>query len=114
MQVAAVEQALSTTPTPPTRCRSSARYRPPGCRLAISGVRANTSATSSSVKRTPASCAIAGRCSPALVEPPVAATAAAAFSSALRVTRSRGSGPPSRTISVARRPAWRANASRCE
>ena len=66
----------------------------------MSGVRANTSATSSSVKRMPASWAIAGRCRPALVEPPVAATAAAAFSSDLRVTRSRGSGPPSRRISV--------------
>ena len=33
---------------------------------------------------------MAGRCSAALVEPPVAATTAAAFSSALRVTMSRG------------------------
>ena len=40
----------------------------------------------------PASCAMAGRCSAALVEPPVAETTAQAFSSALRVTRSRGSG----------------------
>src|SRR5438445_4324871 len=38
----------------------------------------------------PASCAIAGRCSAALVEPPEAATTAAAFSRALRVTMSRG------------------------
>src|SRR3954447_23002320 len=38
----------------------------------------------------PHSCAIAGRCSAALVEPPDAATTAAAFSSALRVTMSRG------------------------
>jgi hypothetical protein len=37
-----------------------------------------------------ASWAIAGRCSAALVEPPDAATTAAAFSSALRVTISRG------------------------
>ena len=38
----------------------------------------------------PASCAIAGRCRAALVEPPEAATVMAAFSSALRVTMSRG------------------------
>src|SRR4029078_8920085 len=47
----------STDATPPTRCRSIARYLPPGCRLPISGVRANTSATSSSVKRMAGSCA---------------------------------------------------------
>ncbi len=38
----------------------------------------------------PASWAMAGRCRPALVEPPVQATTRAAFSSALRVTTSRG------------------------
>ena len=38
----------------------------------------------------PASCAIAGRCSAALVEPPVAETTVAAFSSAFSVTMSRG------------------------
>src|SRR2546423_14953338 len=38
----------------------------------------------------PHSCAIAGRCSAALVDPPDAATTAAAFSSARRVTMSRG------------------------
>ena len=36
------------------------------------------------------SCAMAGRCSAALVDPPDAATTAAAFCSALRVTMSRG------------------------
>ena len=38
----------------------------------------------------PASLAMAGRCSAALVEPPVAATTMAAFSNALRVQMSRG------------------------
>ncbi len=46
--------------------------------------------TSSSVKRMPASLAIAGRCSAALVEPPVAPTTSAAFCSDLSVTMSRG------------------------
>ncbi len=41
----------------------------------------------------PASCAIAGRCSAALVEPPEAATTVAAFSSASRVTMWRGRRP---------------------
>ena len=45
------------------------------------------------VESMPASCAIAGRCSAALVEPPDAATTMAAFSSALRVTMSRGRMP---------------------
>ena len=38
----------------------------------------------------PISCAMAGRCRAALVEPPVAATTVAAFSSAFSVTMSRG------------------------
>src|SRR3546814_19849485 len=42
------------------------------------------------VNSMPASCAIAGRCSPPLVEPPVAATMRAAFSNASRVQMSRG------------------------
>ena len=58
--------------------------------IAMYGVRRKTSQTSSRVKSMPASWAMAGRCSPALVEPPVAATTTAAFSSALRVTMSRG------------------------
>ena len=37
----------------------------------------------------PASCAMAGRCRPPLVEPPVQATTRAAFSRLLRVTTSR-------------------------
>ena len=75
---------------PPMRCTSSATYFPPGFRSAMYGVRRMISTTSSMVKRMPASCAIAGRCRPALVEPPVAPTTTAAFSSALRVTMSRG------------------------
>jgi hypothetical protein len=52
----------------------------------------------------PHSLAIAGRCSAPLVDPPVAATTVAAFSSALRVTISRGRMPlaiSSMTISPA-------------
>ena len=97
--------ARMITDTPPRSCTSLARYFPPGRRSPISGVRANTSATSSTVKRMPASLAIAGMCSAALVEPPVAATMALAFSSARRVTRSRGSGPPRFKISITISPA---------
>ena len=66
------------------------------------GVRRNTSTTSSSVNTMPASCAIAGRCSPALVLPPVAATATAAFSNASRVQMSRGRNPLSSRLITAR------------
>ena len=54
----------------------------------------------------PASLAIAGKCSAALAEPPVAATIAAPFSSARRVTIARGNGPPHSTISTNRRQEW--------
>ena len=64
-------------------CRRASGRR---CRACFSKI----SATSNRSNSMPASCAIAGRCSAALVEPPVAATTAAAFSSALRVTMSRG------------------------
>src|SRR5271157_1386559 len=77
---------------PPTRCTSSATYLPLGFRSAMYGVRRMISTTSSMVKLMPASCAIAGKCRPALVEPPVAPTTTAAFSSARRVTMSRGRG----------------------
>ena len=53
-------------------------------------MRLPTRSKSSIVSGTPASRAMASRCSTALVEPPVAATPAMAFSSALRVTISRG------------------------
>ena len=46
--------------------------------------------TSSNVNLIPASFAIAGRCKAALVDPPEAATTAAAFSKDLRVTISLG------------------------
>ncbi len=53
-------------------------------------MRRKISATSRSVNSMPHSCAIAGRCRPPLVEPPVAATTTAAFSNASRVQMSRG------------------------
>jgi len=81
---------------------------PPGRRFPINGVRANTSPTSSMVNAMPASLAMAGRCSAALVEPPVAATIAAPFSNDLRVMISRGSGPLRASISSTSRPARRA------
>ena len=58
---------------PPISCPSLAVKRPPGRRSAINGVRLETAYTSSISKRIPASCAIAGICSAALVDPPVAA-----------------------------------------
>jgi hypothetical protein len=55
---------------------------------------------------------IAGICSAALVEPPVAATTAQAFSNALRVTMSRGRGPPFATARMTIAPACRAKPAR--
>ena len=63
---------------------------PAGLRLATIGVRAATRSKSSSVKSMPSSRAIAIRCSTPFVEPPVAATQAAAFSSAERVISCEG------------------------
>ena len=65
-----------------------------------------------SVKLMPASLAIAGKCSAALVDPPVAATMAAPFSSDLRVTISLGNGPPRSSICITSRPARRATCAR--
>jgi hypothetical protein len=53
-----------------------------------------------------------GICRTALVEPPVAATTAQAFSSAFRVAMSRGRGAPRNTASVTTRPARRLTAAR--
>ena len=59
----------------------------------MTGVRLLTASKSSIASGTPASRAMASRCSTALVEPPVAATPAMALSNALRVTMSRGFSP---------------------
>ena len=85
--------SFSTTGTPPTSKRSLATYFPPGFRSTKYGVSWKMSQTSSRSKSMPASCAIAGRCSPPLVEPPVHATTRAAFSRLLRVTTSRARMP---------------------
>ena len=67
---------------PPASSDRRRRSRPPGFMSASSGVRALIRSKSSMSSWMPASCAIASRCSTALVEPPVAATPAMAFSKA--------------------------------
>ena len=89
---------------PPASYMSVATKRPPGLRLATIGVRSATRSKSSSVKSMPSSRAIAIRCSTPFVEPPVAATQAAAFSSAGRVISCEGR-RSRRTTSITRRPA---------
>ncbi len=59
----------------------------------MTGVLREASSKSSSTKGTPASCAIASRCSTPLVDPAVAATMRAALRNAAGVSTSRGSGP---------------------
>ena len=75
---------------PPARCMSAATKRPEGFRSASSGVRSLTFWKSSMCSGTPISRAIASKCRTALVEPPVAATPAMAFSNAARVRMSFG------------------------
>ena len=70
---------------PPAWCNSTAAKRPPGFRSHRRGVRREMRSMSSSVNSTPTSFAIAIRCRTALVDPPEAATAAVAFSKAVRV-----------------------------
>ena len=72
--------ASSRLAVPPTRCRSPATNRPPGVRLVTTGVDAERRSKSSSSSGTPASSAIASRCSTEFVEPPVPATPTIAFS----------------------------------
>ena len=64
-----------------------------GLEVAQRGVLAAIRSKSSMSSATPASRASASRCSTPLVEPPVAATAAIAFSSASRVMMSLGRWP---------------------
>src|SRR6266542_2360191 len=75
---------------PPARCRSTVRYLPEGLRSHSTGTLLRTRSKSSIVHSTPAACAMARKCSTALVEPPIAMTTAIAFSIASRVTMSRG------------------------
>ncbi len=79
-----------TTGTPPTRSRSVMWYLPCGFMSARCGTRAPMRLKSSSSSSTRASCAIASRCSTALVEPPSAMMTAIAFSNASLVMIWRG------------------------
>ena len=94
----------ATRATPPARWRSVATKRPPGLRSATTGVRVAISSKSSSSSGRPSSRAIASRCRTAFVEPPVAATAAIAFSIDARVRIVEGRTSP-RTSSSASLPA---------
>ena len=87
-----------------------ATYSPPGLRLASTGVRAATRSKSSREYGTPASRAIASRCRTPFVEPALAATAAAALSSAARLMICDGL-TSSRTSRIASLPASRAASS---
>src|SRR3989449_134201 len=80
----------ATRATPPARWRSVATKRPPGLRSATTGVRVAISSKSSSSSGMSSSRAIASRWRTALVEPPVAATAAIAFSIDARVIIAEG------------------------
>ena len=86
----ASSRSFITCGMPPARCRSTARYLPEGFRSQSTGTFLRTRSKSSMVHSTPAACAMARKCSTALVEPPMAMITATAFSIASRVTMSRG------------------------
>ncbi len=65
---------LSTACTPPARCRSSMCCGPEGASLTMLGVRSAISLKVSRLSSTPASLAMASRCSTVLVEQPRAAS----------------------------------------
>ena len=69
-------------------------YRPPGRMSAICGVFRLIRSKSASASGTPASRAMARRCSTPLVDPPMATRVVIAFSNAFRVRISRGRTPP--------------------
>ncbi len=100
----------STSGTPPASYSSVATYCPPGCRSHSSGVRSEIASNSSISSGTPISRATASRCSTPLVEPPLVATAAIAFSSAGLVMISLGRWPR-RSTSITSSPTCTATSS---
>src|SRR5665213_446294 len=86
----ASSRTFITCGMPPTLCRSTARYLPEGFRSHSTGTLPRMRSKSSIVHSTPAVCAMARKCSTALVEPPVAMITATAFSMLFLVTMSRG------------------------
>ena len=108
----ASSRARSTTGMPPIRSTSVITYRPKGLTSARCGVRSPIRLKSSRVSSTRASCAMASRCSTALVDPPSAITTAIAFSNAslVRIWRAvmpassrRRTASPLRTAKPSRR-----------
>ena len=81
----ASSSAFITTGTPPTRSTVDITCAPNGLTSARCGTRSPIRLKSSSSSATPASQAIASRCSTAFVDPPNAITTAIAFSNASRV-----------------------------
>ena len=98
-----LRSSRATSATPPASKMSVATNLPPGLRLATIGVRAAISSNSSIENGMSSSRAIASRCSTPFVDPPVAATDAAAFSIASRVTMCDGR-TSSRSSRIASRP----------
>jgi hypothetical protein len=111
VQQPASSRCLSTTGTPPTRSRSLMWNLPPGFMSAMCGTLAAMRLKSSSSSSTPASLAMASRCSTALVLPPSAEVTAMAFSNAFLVMIMRGVMPRRSRLTTAS-PAIRASLSR--
>ncbi len=93
----------ATSATPPASNMSVATKSPPGFMLATMGVRPAIESNSSIENGMPSSEAMASRCSTPLVDPPVAATEATAFSIDSRVMMCDGR-MSSRTSCITIRP----------
>ena len=93
----------ATRRVPPAANRCEARKRPPGFRSQMTGASTQAWWQSSMPKSTPASAAMAVRCMTALVEPPEAETATAAFFRLALVMYLRAVSP-AKTRSTIRRP----------
>jgi hypothetical protein len=92
-----------TRRVPPAANRCEARKRPPGFRSQMTGASTQAWWQSSTPNSTPASMAMAVRCMTALVEPPEAETATAAFRRLARVMYLRAVSP-AKTRSTISRP----------
>gem|GEM_PF-5409936 len=93
----------ATRRVPPAAYRCEARKRPPGFRSQMTGASTQAWWQSSTPKSTPASAAMAVRCMTALVDPPEAETATAAFFRLALVMYLRAVSP-AKTRSTIRRP----------
>ncbi|CAL1692820.1 hypothetical protein MMB232_03002 [Brevundimonas subvibrioides] len=102
MILPAAASRWATSRVPPAAYRCDARNRPPGFRSQITGASTQASWQSSMPKSMPASVAMAVRCMTALVDPPEAEQAMAAFFRLARVMYLRAVSPANTRSTISR------------